>query len=77
MLRKQKRFIETLVIVSVCHFFSGELQPQLKIKDMEVNKFLENNFSVNWKLPVCLSGAMSGLREVIYPQFILIRMEYL
>ena len=46
-LRKQKRFIKALVIVSVYHFFSGEVQPQLKIKDMKVNEFLENNFYVN------------------------------
>lgn len=25
------------------------------------SKLLENNFYVNWKFPVCLSGTMSGL----------------
>lgn len=48
-LRKQQRFIKALVIVSVYRFFSGELRSKVKIKNMKVNKFLENNFYVNWK----------------------------
>lgn len=36
-LSKQKRLIKMLVIVTEYHFFSGERQPKLKIKDVKVN----------------------------------------
>lgn len=72
---KQKRLIKMLVIVTEYHFFSGELQPKLKIKDVKVNFWKTTFMSIG--NPQYISGAMSGLQEGIYPLFILIKMEYL
>lgn len=65
-----------LAIVTAYHVFSGGTAAQAENKGCE-SKPLWNNFYVNWKFPVRLSGAVSGLQEGIYPLFILIKLEYL
>lgn len=72
---QQTQFAKMWVLIATYHFSSGELQLQLKINDVKVN-FWKNNFYVNWKFPVCLSGAISRLHKIIYPMTTLIKMGY-
>jgi hypothetical protein len=39
--------------------FSGEVMPMLKISDKK-KKLLGENFYVNWKIPACALGTVSG-----------------